>query len=48
MVYLKISKRKGHKYAAIVKGVKVNGKVKHKQIKNLGRYDKLIEKTCKP
>ena len=46
MVYLKISKRKGHKYAAIVKGVKVNGKVKHKQIKNLGRYDKLIEKLA--
>ena len=39
-------KRKGHKYAAIVKGIKVNGKVKHKQIKNLGRYDKLIEKLA--
>ncbi|MBU4503038.1 MAG: IS1634 family transposase [Nanoarchaeota archaeon] len=46
MVYLKISKRKGHRYAAIVKGVKENGKVKHIQIKHLGRYDKLIEKLA--
>ena len=46
MVYLKISKRRGHKYAAIVKGVKENGKVKHIQLKHLGRYDRLIERLA--
>lgn len=48
MVFLKIQKRKGCKYASIVKGIRENGKVKHKQIKNLGRYDKLIEKLASP
>lgn len=46
MVFLKVAKRKGLKYASIVKGYREGGKVKHKQIKKLGRYDKLLMKLA--
>ena len=48
MVFLKITKRKGFRYASIVRGVREKNKIKHKQIKYLGRYDKLIEKLASP
>ena len=47
MVFIKISKPKGIRYASLVKSIKVNGKPKHKILKYLGRYDKLMEKLMK-
>lgn len=47
MAYLKIQKRKGFKYVSIVKGIKEHNKVKHIQIKYLGRYDKLVNKLSR-
>lgn len=44
MTFIKIDKVKGIEYATIVQSMNINGKRRHKKIKYLGRYDKLIEK----
>ena len=48
MVFIKKSKARGHTYASIVKSIVVEGKRRHKIIKHLGRYDKLVEKLSNP
>lgn len=47
MVFIKISKAKGIKYASIVESFVIEGKRRHKTLKYLGRYDKLIEKLAR-
>jgi transposase len=47
MVFIKTGYTKGIKYASLVQSVLVNGKSKHKVLKYLGRYDKLMEKLMK-
>lgn len=46
MVFIKISKARGIKYASVVSSIIVNGKRRHKTLKYLGRYDRLIEKLA--
>lgn len=47
MAFIKKAISRGIKYASIVESVMVNGKPRHKRIKYLGRYDKLMEKLTK-
>lgn len=47
MAFLKKSVSKGITYVSIVRSVNVNGRRMHKQIKNLGRYDKLVSKLAR-
>lgn len=44
MVFIKISRARGIKYASVVSSIIVNGKRRHKTLKYLGRYDRLVEK----
>lgn len=46
MVFIKISRARGIKYASVVRSIIFNGQRRHKTLKYLGRYDRLVKKLA--